>query len=262
MKTVLTVAGSDPSGGAGVQADLKTIAAHGLYGMSVVTALTVQNTQGVFGVHETPAALVRAQLDAVCGDIPPDAVKVGMLGTRETVEAVADGLTAWGVRKLVVDPVMVSTSGRRLLAEDAAAALCARLLPRAALITPNLPETEALWGEPVREKPDMEAAARALEERFDCAVLVKGGHRAGGADDVLCERGAVTWFAGERIDNANTHGTGCTLSSAIACGLAQGATLAQSVAAAKAFLTGALRAGLTLGKGNGPLDHLWRMREK
>ncbi len=260
MTTVLSIAGTDPSGGAGIQADLKTFAAHGCYGMCVITALVAQNTVGVRAVQPASSELVRAQMDCVFEDIFPDAVKIGMLTSRDIADVVADGLEAWKARRIVVDPVMVSSSGRRLLSEDAVSVLTRRILPRAALVTPNIPEAEVLSGTTIACRADMEHAARALQRTLGCAVLVKGGHAAGGADDVLCDGDALQWFCGARVENSNTHGTGCTLSSAIACALGQGHTLSESIDAAKRYLTGALRAGLDLGRGNGPLDHLYAMK--
>ena len=262
MTTVLSIAGTDPSGGAGIQADLKTFAAHGCYGMCVITALVAQNTMGVRAVEPASAGMVCAQMDCVFEDIFPDAVKIGMLASYDIASTVADGLEAWNARRVVVDPVMVSSSGRRLLSEDAVAVLTGRILPRASLVTPNIPEAEALCSIAISCRADMERAARTLQRQLGCAVLVKGGHAAAGADDVLCDGDTLQWFCGERVVNDNTHGTGCTLSSAIACSLAQGYTLVESVEAAKRYLTGALRAGLNLGQGNGPLDHLYAAQKK
>ncbi len=259
MKTVLSIAGSDPSGGAGIQADIKTITAHGLYAMSAITALTVQNTQGVSAVEAVHAALVARQMDCVFTDIRPDAVKVGMLVNDEIIRAVAERLAFYRAKNVVIDPVMVSTSGRRLLDERAVALLRAELFPLARIVTPNLPEAEALCGFPVREKADMERAARQLFEESGAAVLLKGGHLEGGADDLLWDGAGARWIAGERVAASNTHGTGCTLSSSIACRLAQGASLFESARHAKAYLTGALQAGLDLGAGNGPLNHMYQM---
>lgn len=260
MQTVLTIAGSDCSGGAGIQADLKTIAAHGLYGMSVITALTAQNTTGVFGIKEISPAFVRKQLDCVFEDIRPNAVKIGMVSSATIVDAIADGLKWWSPENIVIDPVMISTSGRTLLQSDAVDALRTHLLPLADLVTPNLPEAEALCGFPIVNAVDMERAARAITQSIGCATLVKGGHAAGAADDVLCLQGKLHWFHGKRIQNPNTHGTGCTLSSAIACGLACGQSLPDSIAAAKDYLGGALAAGLNLGRGSGPLNHVYGIR--
>lgn len=256
MKTVLTIAGSDPGGGAGIQADIKTITVHGLYATSAITALTVQNTQGVSAVEPVPFALVTRQIDCVFEDIRPDAVKIGMLGNADAVRAAARRLRFYQAENVVLDPVMVSTSGRRLLDEAAVKLLEQTLFPLARLITPNLPEAEALCGFPVRSGEEMERAARLLADRTGAAVLLKGGHLAGGADDLLADKGKTQWFPGKRVNNPNTHGTGCTLSCAIACRLAQGSPLPESVRQAKEYLTRALQAGLDLGKGNGPLNHM------
>ncbi len=261
MRTVLTIAGSDCSGGAGIQADLKTIAAHGLYGMSVITALTAQNTTGVYGIQEAEPEFLKKQLDCIFTDIYPDAVKIGMLASKPLIEVVLEAIREYKPRHIVVDPVLISTSGRRLLAEEAEMSL-RELLTFAELITPNIPEAETISGEKIENEQDMETVAGKLEKQYHAAVLVKGGHKAGGADDILCKAGAVDWYRGERLDNPNTHGTGCTLSSAIACGLAQGKTLEVSVREAKEYLTGAIRADLKLGRGNGPLDHNWKWMEK
>lgn len=257
MKTVLTIAGSDSSGGAGIQADLKTIAAHKLYGMSAITALTAQNTTGVFGIFEADAPFVAAQIDAVFTDIFPDAVKIGMVSNAEIIRTIADRLRHYHPTHIVVDPVMVSTSGSALLSPDAADALCRELLPLASVITPNIPEAQKLSGETIQTTSDMERIGRNIAEAYGVNVLMKGGHSVEDANDclVLHETGDTIWFKGERVDNPNTHGTGCTLSSAIACGLAEGKTLAESVASAKAYVTRALKAGLDLGKGSGPLNH-------
>lgn len=256
MKTVLSIAGSDPSGGAGIQADLKTIAAHRLYGMSAITALTAQNTLGVTGVHAAPPDFFAAQLEAVLSDIPPDAVKLGMLFNEALMERTAWLLAAYHCKNIVLDPVMVSTSGHRLMEEDAIAALERRLIPLATVITPNLPEAEVLAGHPINGEDDMISAAGELSDKYRTAVLIKGGHASGHALDILCCHGGIHRFDAPRIDNPNTHGTGCTLSSAIACGLAVGKTLQMSVKDAKDYLTAALRRGLNLGHGSGPLDHV------
>lgn len=254
-KTVLTIAGSDCSGGAGIQADLKTMCAFGVYGMSVITAVTAQNTTGVYGIEKIPAAAVKAQLDCVFTDIVPDGVKIGMLSDGETAEAVADRLEQYSPRNIVIDPVMVSSSGRRLLEAGGIEILTDRLFPMAAVITPNIPEAEVLTGLTIQSPRDMEEAALRLTD-FGCSVLVKGGHKSGAADDVLCQKGRFTWFSGQRILNPNNHGTGCTLSSALACALAKGLSPEESVRQAKDYVRAALAAGLDLGKGNGPLDHL------
>ena len=261
MKSVLTIAGSDSSGGAGIQADIKTIAAHGLFAQSVVTALTAQNTTGVYGVHDVPADFVAQQIDVVFDDIRPDAVKIGMVSSEAIVDAIVGALKRNGAENIVVDPVMVATSGSDLASDAAIVALRERLIPLADVITPNVPEAEVLGEGPFEGREGQEQRARDLARRFGVAVLVKGGHGANDANDVLARPdGSVAWFDGERVDTANTHGTGCTLSSAIACGLAEGKTIEEAVAAAKAYVTGALAAGLDLGRGSGPLDHMWNHR--
>ncbi len=267
IPAVLSIAGSDSSGGAGIQADIKTIAACGLYAETAICALTAQNTCGVRSVLTVDPSFVAAQIDAVFEDIPPAAVKVGMVSSAAVVEAVAERLVRWGARNVVVDPVMVATSGARLIDEDAAGALTARLLPLARVITPNIPEAEALTGRPIASPADQERAAGLLCVNLGCAALVKGGHGTAGADDVLAEPDPdgsaprVTWFRHARIETGNTHGTGCTLSSAIACGLARGLELTDAVRRAKDYLSGALAAGLDLGRGSGPVDHMWRYRD-
>ena len=259
MKKVLTIAGSDPSGGAGIQADIKTIAAHGMYAMSVLTALTAQNTTGVYATLDLPPDFVAKQLDCVFTDIRPDAVKIGMVSNARIIDAVADRLSLYRVENIVLDPVMVSTSGSRLLSADAQRGLAERLVPLCRVVTPNIPAAEALSGLSIHSRAGMLRAAQALHARFGTAVLVKGGHLPDCADDLLYENGAETWFCAERINNPNTHGTGCTLSSAVACGLAAGMELRDSVRAAKEYLAGALRAGLDLGRGAGPLNHMYGM---
>ena len=258
MEAVLSIAGSDSSGGAGIQADIKTIAAHRLFAETAITALTAQNTLGVTGVLDVDPAFVAKQIDAVFEDIRPAAVKVGMVSSAAIIEAVADALERHAAANIVVDPVMVATSGARLIGDDAIEALKARLLPLADVVTPNMPEAEVLCGFPVNDDASMERAANELSERVQGAVLVKGGHSAARADDVLVtEHGRVVWLRHKRIETENTHGTGCTLSSAIACGLAQDFDMQASVSKAKNYVTGALQYGLSLGRGNGPLNHMW-----
>lgn len=260
MKSVLTIAGSDSSGGAGIQADIKTIAAHHLFAQSAITALTVQNTTGVFDVMEVPPHIVTAQIHAVFDDIRPDAVKVGMVSSPQIARAIADSLRACEARNIVVDPVMVATSGADLAGDGTVKALGETLIPLAAVITPNRLEAEVLSGLPVEDATGQERAAVAAAAQSGVPVLVKGGHNVEDANDVLAyPDGATRWFAGRRICNPNTHGTGCTLSSAIACGLAQGESLADAIASAKAYLEGALAAQLDLGRGAGPLDHLFML---
>ena len=259
MKSVLTIAGSDSSGGAGVQADIKTIAAHHLFAQSVITALTAQNTTGVYGVLDVPPEFVAQQIDVVFDDIRPDAVKIGMVSSAGIVEAIASALERNEACNIVVDPVMVATSGSNLASSEAVVALRKRLMPLATVVTPNLPEAEALFGAQVTAPAVQEEAARAIASEIGTAALVKGGHGMHDANDVLAlPDGSITWFNAERIDNPNTHGTGCTLSSAIACGLAQGFSIEEAVRQAKAYLSGALAAQLDLGRGSGPLDHMWQ----
>lgn len=260
MRTVLTIAGSDSSGGAGIQADLKTITAHKLYGMSAVTALTAQNTTGVYGVLESTPAFLKQQLDCVFTDLFPDAVKIGMVSSISLIETIAAALSAYRAVNVVLDPVMVSTSGCRLMAEDACEALMKRLLPLADMITPNIPEAEVLSGLAIRSPEDMEKAAKKIAADYAGAILIKGGHERNTANDFLYTREGGRWFYGERIENKNTHGTGCTLSSAIASNLAQGYGMADSVKRAKEYISGALRAGLDLGRGSGPLNHMFWLK--
>lgn len=261
LKSVLTIAGSDSSGGAGIQADIKTIQSMGLFAQSAITALTAQNTTGVYGVHDVPTDFVAQQIDVVFDDIRPDAVKIGMVSSAEIVASIVDALERNDARNIVVDPVMVATSGSELASNSAIAALRDKLIPLATVITPNMPEAEALFGSHIEARDEQERAALEIARAAGVAVLVKGGHGENDANDVLARPdGSVEWFEGERVDTANTHGTGCTLSSAIACGLALGKTLEDAVRDAKAYITGALSAGLDLGKGSGPLDHMWQHR--
>ena len=260
MKAVLTIAGSDSSGGAGIQADLKTIAAHHLFGESVITALTAQNTLGVTGVLEVDPVFVGTQIDAVFDDIRPDAVKIGMVSSPAIVGAIADGLDRHKAANVVVDPVMVATSGSKLLQDSAIQILTGQLLPMAEVVTPNIPEAEILSGMTITDAAGMEAAAKCISEKYGCAVLCKGGHKVNDADDLLWRNGSGKWFHGERIANPNTHGTGCTLSSAIASNLAKGYPLDAAVERAKAYISGCLSAMLDLGKGSGPMDHMFALR--
>ena len=255
MKTALSIAGSDPSGGAGIQADIKTMMANGVYAMTAVTALTAQNTTGVQGILEVTPDFLTLQLDSVFSDIFPDAVKTGMVASAPLIEAIADRLTAWQAKNIVVDPVMVATSGSRLLREEAMEALRRKLLPLAAVITPNIPEAELLSGRTIRTRKDMADAAARIHGDCGCAVLCKGVHSVEDASDLLYDGSGFRWFEGRRIENPNTHGTGCTLSSAIAANLAKGLPLEEAVDRAKQYISGALAAMLDLGKGSGPLDH-------
>ncbi|MBR4861267.1 MAG: bifunctional hydroxymethylpyrimidine kinase/phosphomethylpyrimidine kinase [Firmicutes bacterium] len=259
MRTALTIAGSDSSGGAGIQADIKTMMANGVYAMSAITALTAQNTTGVTAIMEATPEFLKEQLDNVFTDIRPDAVKIGMVASSGLIETIADRLTCYKAENVVVDPVMVATSGARLIGEDAIKTLTAKLLPLASVVTPNIPEAEVLCGMDagtISTEDDMIRAAKHISETYDCAVLLKGGHSVNDANDLLYRPdGEYKWFRGKRIDNPNTHGTGCTLSSAIASNLARGYDLNTAVELAKDYISGALAAMLDLGKGSGPMDH-------
>ncbi|MBP2015890.1 bifunctional hydroxymethylpyrimidine kinase/phosphomethylpyrimidine kinase [Anaerococcus degeneri] len=259
MKTCLTIAGSDSSGGAGIQADLKTMTVNGVYAMSVITALTAQNTQGVTGILDVSPEFITEQMDAVFTDIYPDAIKIGMVSSPEIVEAIAASLEKYKAKNIVLDPVMVATSGAKLLKEEAMDSLINRLIPLADVITPNIPEGEILAGMEITNENQMIKAAEKIGKKYDCAVLLKGGHRVNDANDLLYRDGEFKWFRSERIDNPNTHGTGCTLSSAIGANLAKGYDIDQAIEMAKDYLTGALRAGLDLGKGSGPLMHNYKI---
>ena len=251
----LTIAGSDSSGGAGIQADIKTMLANGVYAMSAVTALTAQNTMGVDAVLEVPAEFLEAQLDSIFRDIRPDAVKIGMVSSAALIYSIAGKLKQYDAKNIVVDPVMVATSGARLASEDAVKVMKKELFPMATVLTPNIPETEVLSGMKINSKAEMEAAAKQIQQSCGCAVLCKGGHHVSDADDLLADGESLRWFVGKHIDNPNTHGTGCTLSSAIAANLAQGFSLETAVERAKEYISGALAAMLDLGQGSGPLDH-------
>ena len=264
MRTALSIAGSDSSGGAGIQADIKTMSANGVYAMTAVTALTAQNTTGVTDILDSTPAFLSAQLDAVFTDIFPDAGKIGMVSSAELISVIAQKLRQYGARHIVVDPVMVATSGARrqgeAAGEDAVEALKTELLPLAEVATPNIPEAEILADMPIRTPADMEAAARKISEQYGCAVLCKGGHDLNDANDLLWKDGAGYWFNGRRINNPNTHGTGCTLSSAIAANLAKGMALEDAVRRAKEYISGALAAMLDLGHGRGPMNHLFDLK--
>lgn len=260
MKTALTIAGSDSSGGAGIQADIKTMTANGVYAMSAVTALTAQNTTGVYGILESTPEFLASQLDCIFTDIFPDAVKTGMVSSTGLIEVIADKLKQYKAKNIVVDPVMVATSGSRLISQEAVDALKELLLPLATVLTPNIPEAEVLSGLTISGPADMEKAAQAIGEAYGCAVLCKGGHDLNDANDLLWRDGTCKWFHGRRIHNPNTHGTGCTLSSAIASNLSKGYDLDTAVERAKAYLSGALAAMLDLGAGQGPMDHLFDLK--
>ena len=254
-KTALTIAGSDCSGGAGIQADIKTMTMNGVYAMSAITAMTAQNTTGVKAIQESTPEFLKQQLDAVFEDIYPDAVKIGMVSSSELIRVIADRLAYYGAGNIVVDPVMVASSGSALMKSEAVRALTEELLPVASLVTPNIPEAQVLSGMIIESKEDMSTAAKQIGDSCHCAVLLKGGHSINDANDLLYANGELVWFEGKRIDNPNTHGTGCTLSSAIASNLAKGFSLAESVKRAKDYISGALAAKLDLGKGSGPMMH-------
>ncbi|MBQ5999929.1 MAG: bifunctional hydroxymethylpyrimidine kinase/phosphomethylpyrimidine kinase [Clostridia bacterium] len=255
MKTALTIAGSDSSGGAGIQADIKTMTANGVFAMSAVTALTAQNTTGVQGIFEVSAEFLAKQIDSIFSDIWPDAVKIGMVSSIDLIETIAERLTFYRAKNIVVDPVMVATSGSKLLSDNAVDTLKAKLLPLATVLTPNIPEAEVLSGMHITSPEDMVVAAEKIGRQYGCAVLCKGGHQLNDANDLLWQESGSRWFYGKRIDNPNTHGTGCTLSSAIASNLAKGYDLETAVERSKAYISGALAAMLDLGKGSGPMNH-------
>ena len=255
MKTALTIAGSDSCGGAGIQADIKTMTMNGVYAMSAITALTAQNTLGVSAIMEVTPEFLGEQITAVMEDIPPDSVKIGMVSSAELIEVIAERLTYYKTKNIVVDTVMVATSGARLISENAIAALKEKLLPMATVVTPNIPEAQVLSGVDISGKSDMEKAAGIIGDTYGCAVLLKGGHSISNADDLLYANGKMIWIEGRRIDNPNTHGTGCTLSSAVAANLAKGYSLENSVERAKEYITKVLELQLNLGKGSGPLNH-------
>ena len=260
MKTALTIAGSDCSGGAGIQADLKTMTMNGVYAMSAITALTAQNTMGVRAIQESTPEFLKQQLDSIFEDIYPDAIKIGMVSSSELIRVIADRLKCYNAKKIVVDPVMVATSGSSLMENTAVKTLVEELLPISTLVTPNIPEAMVLTGLTIETKEDMIVAAKKIADDYHCAVLLKGGHSINDANDLLYVDGEFTWFSGKRIDNPNTHGTGCTLSSAIASNLAKGFTLAESVQRAKDYISGALEAMLDLGKGSGPMNHAFDLK--
>ena len=262
MKTALTIAGSDCSGGAGIQADIKTMTMNGVYAMSAITALTAQNTTGVREIQESTPEFLEQQIDAVFEDIFPDAVKIGMVSSSEIVCVIADRLKYHKAKNIVVDPVMVATSGSSLMKTDAVKTLIDVLLPIATLVTPNIPESEVLSGISIENKEDMQMAAKTIGDKYSCAVLLKGGHSINDANDLLYANGEFKWFYGKRIDNPNTHGTGCTLSSAIAANLAKGFNVSDAVRKAKEYISDALAAGLDLGQGSGPLMHNFDLKEK
>lgn len=258
MKTALTIAGSDPSGGAGIQADIKTMTTHGVFAMSAITALTAQNTLGVQGIYEITPEFLGMQIDSVFTDIHPHAVKIGMVSSKELILVIADKLAQYKAENVVVDPVMVATSGSKLICDDAIHTMKEKLLPLATLVTPNIPEAQVLSGMTITSAEDMIEAAKYISETYHCSVLCKGGHNLNDANDLLFSSGEYRWFKGKRIDNPNTHGTGCTLSSAIASNLAKGQDLFTAVENAKVYISGALAAMLDLGAGSGPMNHAFR----
>ena len=262
MKTALSIAGSDSCGGAGIQADIKTMTMNGVYAMSAITALTAQNTTGVRSILEATPEFLKDQIDAVFEDIRPDAVKIGMVSSAELIEVIAERLAYYKAENIVVDPVMVATSGSELMKSNAVTVLMQKLLPLATLVTPNIPEAEVLSGERIQGKEDMERVAKLISDTHGCAVLLKGGHSINDANDLLYVGGSCKWFSGKRINNPNTHGTGCTLSSAIAAGLAKGYDLESSIQRAKDYISGALAAMLDLGQGSGPMNHAFDLNGK
>ena len=257
MRTALSIAGSDSSGGAGIQADMKTMATNGVYAMTAITALTAQNTTGVRAIMGVTPEFLKQQIDAVFEDIRPDAVKIGMVSSAALVEVIAERLVHYQAENIVVDPVMVATSGSVLSQDSAVGVMKEKLLPLATVITPNIPEAQILSGMTIENEQQMEQAAKQIGDSCGCAVLCKGGHSINDANDLLYADGEFTWFHGKRIDNPNTHGTGCTLSSAIASNLAKGYDLKTSIQRAKDYISGALASMMNLGHGSGPLDHLF-----
>ena len=260
MRTALSIAGSDSCGGAGIQADLKTMTLNGVYAMSAVTALTAQNTTGVTGILAVDPEFLAKQIDAVFTDIRPNAVKIGMVSSAELIKTISERLRYYEAKNIVVDPVMVATSGSKLMQTEAITTLIQELLPLAAVVTPNIPEAEVLSGMEIKNKDDMMCAAAMIEKKCGAAVLLKGGHSINDSNDLLYKDGKYLWFEGKRIDNPNTHGTGCTLSSAIASNLAKGFSLEASVQRAKDYISGALADMLDLGKGSGPLNHAFDLQ--
>lgn len=261
MRTALSIAGSDSSGGAGIQADIKTMTMNGVYAMSAITALTAQNTTGVSAVLEVTPLFLKQQIDDVFQDIYPNAVKIGMVSSADLITVIVERLKKYNARNIVVDPVMVATSGAKLISEEAVSTLKKELLPIATILTPNIPEAAVLTGMDIHNEKDMLTAAKVIGDTYGCAVLCKGGHNLKDANDLLYQNGRYEWFYGKRINNPNTHGTGCTLSSAIAANLAKGYTLSESVQRAKDYLSGALGAMLDLGKGSGPMNHAFYIKK-
>lgn len=261
IRKALTIAGSDSSGGAGIQADIKTMTVNGVFAMSAITALTAQNTTGVADILESSPEFLKEELDSIFTDIMPDAVKIGMVSSSDLIEVIAERLIHYQAKNIVVDPVMVATSGAKLLKDDAIKTLEDKLFPLADVLTPNIPEAEILIGEKIGSVEDMEAAAKKISEKYSCATLLKGGHAINDANDYLYANGIETWFKGERIDTENTHGTGCTLSSAIAANLAKGFPMEIAVKMAKDYISKALADGLDIGKGSGPMNHAFDIKD-
>ena len=262
MKPVLTIAGSDSSGGAGIQADIKTMITNGVYAMSAITALTAQNTIGVTSVMEVTPEFLEDQIDNIFTDIYPEAIKIGMVSSTTLIKTIANKLNEYGAKNIVVDPVMVATSGSKLISDDAIESLKKELFPIASILTPNIPEAEVICGKKIETETDMIEAAKIISETYNCAVLCKGGHQLNDANDLLYHNGNYKWFYGKRIDNPNTHGTGCTLSSAIAANLAKNMTLEQAVREGKKYITCAIEHGFALGKGHGPTNHFYELYKK
>lgn len=262
MKTALSIAGSDSCGGAGIQADIKTMTVNGVYAMSAITALTAQNTTGVKTIVEVSPQFLKDQIDVIFEDIRPDAVKIGMVSSSELIEVIAECLLFYKAQNIIIDPVMVATSGSKLMKSNAVDVMTRKLLPLAVLVTPNIPEAEVISDMKISTKEDMEKAAKHIGDTFDCAVLLKGGHSINDANDLLYAKGIHKWFCGKRICNPHTHGTGCTLSSAIASNLAKGFDLETSIKRSKDYISGALEAMLDLGKGPGPINHAFDLNGK
>ena len=260
IKKVLTIAGSDSSGGAGIQADLKTMSALHTYGMSAITALTAQNTTGVYGIMDTTPDFLKNQLDCIFTDIYPDAIKIGMVSQSALVDCIADQLIKYKAKKVVLDPVMVSTSGSQLMQNEATIKLLERLIPLADIITPNLSEAEVISQIKIKTKEDMILAAKKISQNYNGYILIKGGHFEGNADDLVYHNGTITWLTAPKLNNSNTHGTGCTLSSAIACFLAKGETPMEAIIHGKEYVYQAIAYGMKLGNGRGPLNHLWNSK--
>jgi len=261
MKTALTIAGSDCSGGAGIQADIKTMTVHGVYAMSAITALTAQNTMGVSAISEVTPAFLAQQLDSIFTDIFPDSIKIGMVSSAALIDVIAEKLCFYNAKNIVLDPVMVATSGADLMQTNALGTLKEKLLSLATLTTPNIAEAETITKMKISDKCSMQSAAKKIGDTYNIAVLLKGGHSTDNADDLLYENGIFRWFEGKRIQNPNTHGTGCTLSSAIAANLALGFALEDAIHHAKEYLSGALAANLDLGRGSGPLNHCYQFKK-